>query len=96
MRDTSYAAHQILLAPIMSEKSVNMSGSVAFWVHGKATKDDIRSAVEKLFNVKVKAVNTLTNRFYSSRIRLKAAPVRIKKKAYVTLEAGQELNLSSI
>jgi large subunit ribosomal protein L23 len=91
-----YQAHQILLAPIMSEKSVNLKNAVAFWVHDKATKQDIAAAVEKVFNVSVRAVRTVNNRFYSSRVRLKAAPVRIKRKAYVTLAEGQTLDLSSI
>ena len=93
---SSYAPHQILIAPLMSEKSVNLDGAVAFWVHGKATKQDIRHAVETIFKVDVAKVRTSTNRFYSARVRLKAAPVRVKKKAYVTLVKGQEINVSNI
>ena len=92
----TYTPHEILIAPLMSEKSVNLDGAMAFWVHSKATKQDIRRAVESIFKVDVAKVRTATKRFYSSRVRKKASPLRVKKKAYVILAEGQEINLSNI
>lgn len=71
-------ATQIILEPIITEKAVlaKESGEYVFRVNPKATKIDIRSAVEKLFKVKVLAVNTLNCREGG-------------KKAYVRLKAGK-------
>ena len=53
--------HDVLIRPLITEKSTRMIeiGQYTFEVHREANKIQIREAVEKTFNVKVKAVNTL-------------------------------------
>jgi large subunit ribosomal protein L23 len=53
--------YDVILAPVITEKATIASehNQVIFRVRKKATKPQIREAVERLFNVKVKAVNTL-------------------------------------
>lgn len=85
---------KILLAPHVSEKSAKLADSnnqVAFKVVKDATKPEIKQAVELLFNVKVRAV-TVAN-VKGKRKRFGAIHGRRSdwKKAYVALEAGQEI-----
>lgn len=85
---------KILLAPHVSEKSAaaaDAANQVAFRVVPNATKPEIKSAVELLFNVKVKAV-TVAN-IKGKRKRFGALQGRRSdwKKAYVTLEAGHSI-----
>jgi large subunit ribosomal protein L23 len=88
-------AHQIVLAPIVSEKSYHGSvyGKYTFRVHENAHKTQIRQAVEELFEVNVVRVNVL---------KVQAKPKRrgqIKgtkqgwKKAVVQLKAGQTIEV---
>lgn len=78
----------IILKPIMTEKSSAEipSGKYAFEVNQKATKTEIRKAVETLFNVKVLAVNTA--RFDGKMTRQRNVPGRTAswKKAVVTID----------
>ena len=88
-------ASQIILAPVMSEKSYAGStrGSYTFKVHPGAHKTQIRQAVEELFDVKVERVNV---------IKVQAKPKRrgafrgIRpgwKKAVVQLKAGDSIEI---
>ena len=87
--------HQIILAPVVSEKSTQAAengNQAVFKVLANARKPEIKAAVEKMFNVKVRAVQTLnvsgkTRR--SGRIEGRRADW---KKAYVTLAEGQEID----
>src|SRR3972149_3662800 len=59
------APHQIILRPLVTEKGMHRStrhNAYAFEVHRQATKDDVRRAVEELFNVKVLRVHTQNRR----------------------------------
>lgn len=85
---------KILLAPHVSEKSAKVADTnnqVTFKVVTDATKPEIKQAVELLFNVKVKGV-TVAN-VKGKRKRFGAIHGRRSdwKKAYVALEAGQEI-----
>ncbi len=54
--------YQVIIRPIITEKSMRLKeeeNKYTFEVHPKATKVDIKNAVEKLFNVKVEKVNTI-------------------------------------
>jgi large subunit ribosomal protein L23 len=87
---------QIIVSPVMTEKTTNMSGDnkYGFQVLKTATKFDVKNAVEKLFKVKVKAVNIL-NRKGKVKTRGKITGVQSTKKiAYVSLQDGHAINLA--
>ena len=84
------AAENIILAPIVTERSsMDMqNGKYTFKVAKKATKVDIRNAVEKLFDVKVLNVNTMTVKGKEKRVRYQAGKTSDWKKAIVTIDAN--------
>ena len=57
-------AHEVIVRPIISEKSMDVSGhgKYTFEVHGDASKIQVKAAVEELFKVEVSAVNVLTTK----------------------------------
>ncbi len=81
-------AEEIIIRPIITEKSNNemQSGKYTFEVNKKATKVDIAKAVEKLFEVKVLNVNTMTVRGKTKRVRYKEGKTPDWKKAIVTID----------
>ncbi|TCO82282.1 LSU ribosomal protein L23P [Plasticicumulans lactativorans] len=86
---------KVLLAPHVSEKSAGVaeSGSqVVFKVAADATKPEIKGAVEMLFNVKVKSVNVSNVKGKRKRFGARFGVRSDWKKAYVALEAGQEID----
>ncbi len=89
--------YDIILAPVITEKATIASeyNQVIFKVRRDATKPQIQEAVERLFSVKVKAVNTL-NRL-GKRKKFRGIPGRQKaiKKAVVTLEAGHSIDVTT-
>lgn len=93
----SLTAHEILLRPIISEKTMDESqrGKYTFAVRSEATKIQIEAAVEEVFKVKVTAVNVLTTKskekrggMRRSRVAGRTTPIR---KAIVTLAPGQKI-----
>jgi large subunit ribosomal protein L23 len=90
-------AYDIILAPIVSEKSTALTEheQVVFRVAAKATKPEIKSAVERIFNVKVKAVNTLVRKGKQKVFRGIRSRQGDVKRAIVTLEAGQRIDITS-
>jgi large subunit ribosomal protein L23 len=90
-------AYDVILAPVITEKATIASefNKVVFRVRPDASKTDIKSAVEQLFNVKVKAVNTLIRKGKVKQFRgLKALQSDVKK-AVVTLEAGHSIDVTT-
>jgi large subunit ribosomal protein L23 len=86
---------QVLVAPIVSEKATmaaEKTNAVLFKVLQDASKPEIKAAVELLFNVKVKAVNVLNQKGKTKRFGKTIGRRDHVRKAYVTLQAGQELN----
>ena len=86
---------QVLVAPIVSEKATmaaEQSNAVLFKVLQDATKPEIKAAVELLFNVKVQAVNVLNQKGKAKRFGKTMGRRDHVRKAYVTLQAGQELS----
>ena len=81
-------AEEIIIRPVITEKSNNemQSGKYTFEVNKKATKIDIAKAVEKLFEVKVLNVNTMTVRGKTKRVRYKEGKTPDWKKAIVTID----------
>lgn len=88
----------IIIAPVVTEKSNDemQSGKYTFEVNRKATKVDIANAVEKLFNVKVLKVNTMTVKGKTKRVRYVEGKTSDWKKAIVTIDInpGEETYLS--
>jgi large subunit ribosomal protein L23 len=81
---------QLLLAPQMSEKAMRLSADsqYVFKVLPDASKPEIKTAVEKLFNVQVKSVRVLNVRAQGTNFRGRAGAHSGWKKAYVTLKPG--------
>lgn len=87
----------ILLGPHVSEKTASASERVnqyAFRVASDATKLEVKSAVEKLFKVKVSGVNVLNVKGKLKMNRFGASRRSDWKKAYVRLEAGQSIDFT--
>ncbi|TDR80299.1 LSU ribosomal protein L23P [Paludibacterium purpuratum] len=88
---------QVILAPVVSEKSTMVSEKnqqVVFRVAGDATKPEIKAAVELLFNVKVEGVSTVNVKGKVKRFGRMSGRRKDWKKAYVSLVQGQELDLT--
>ena len=91
------AQYDLIRKPIITEKATLASegNAVVFEVAMDATKPEIKKAVEALFNVKVKAVNTTITKGKVKRFRGKIGTRRDVKKAYVTLVEGQTIDVST-
>ncbi|MES2729146.1 MAG: 50S ribosomal protein L23 [Pseudomonadota bacterium] len=87
----------ILLAPVITEKAANGSAysQVTFKVAKDATKPQIKAAVEALYKVDVRAVNTLISKGKTKRFKGRLGQRSDVKKAIVTLKDGQMLDLSA-
>ena len=87
---------QVLVAPIVSEKATMVgekSNAVTFKVLQDATKPEIKAAVELMFKVEVKGVSVANIKGKTKRFGKSVGRRDHVRKAYVTLKAGQELNL---
>ena len=88
--------YDIVLAPHITEKTTLLSdnNSVVFKVAPKATKPEIKAAVEALFGVTVTGVNTIVTKGKTK--RWKGAPYKRSdvKKAIVTLAEGQSIDIT--
>ncbi|WP_432570410.1 50S ribosomal protein L23 [Kineococcus sp. SYSU DK005] len=80
----------ILIAPVVSEKSYGLidEGKYTFIVDPGANKTEIKVAVEKVFGVKVSAVNTINRQGKSRRTRVGTGKRKDTKRAIVTLREG--------
>ena len=89
--------YDLIKKPIITEKATMASEkwAVVFQVAMDATKPQIKEAVEAIFSVKVKAVNTTITKGKSKKFRGRAGERSDKKKAYVTLEAGNTIDVST-
>jgi large subunit ribosomal protein L23 len=87
---------EIIIRPVVSEHSYDMmeSGCYTFEVAKDANKIEIAQAVESLFEVEVKKVNTLNVKAKPKRLRFqKIGKTRTWKKAMVTLKEGNKIEL---
>ncbi len=89
--------YDIIRKPIITEKATNASefGAVVFEVSMAATKKEIKVAVEELFKVKVKAVNTSITKGKVKRFKGKLGKRKNTKKAYVMLEDGNTIDITT-
>ena len=83
---------EIIIAPVITEKSNDelQAGKYTFEVNKKATKVDIARAVEKLFEVKVLKVNTMTVKGKEKRVGRSVGKTSDWKKAIVTIDTNPE------
>ena len=88
------SAYQIIRRPVITEKGLGVKenqGTLVFEVASKATKTEVKEAVQKIFNVKVHSVRT-SNFQGKERRRGKFAGYRPDwKKAYVKLKSGEKM-----
>jgi large subunit ribosomal protein L23 len=94
---SKFTNYDVIRSPVVTEKSTNLSehNQVVFDVAIDATKPQIKAAVEALFEVKVKAVNTLVRKGKVKRFRNRLGVRNDVKKAVVTLIEGQTIDISS-
>jgi len=92
-------AHDIILAPVVSEKSYDLiehSNTYTFEVDPRATKPQIRDAVESVFEVKVLRVNTMNRKGKVKRTGYKLGKRKDIKRAVVTLAEGDSIDLFGV
>ncbi len=89
--------YDVIRRPVITEKATMASehGAVVFEVAISSTKPEIKSAVEAIFGVKVKAVNTTITKGKTKKFRGRPGVRSDKKKAYVTLEAGNTIDVTT-
>ena len=89
--------YDVIRKPLITEKATmaSESGAVVFEVAIGANKPQIKEAVEGLFGVKVKAVNTMITKGKTKRFRGQPGKRKDVKKAYVTLEEGNTIDVTT-
>jgi large subunit ribosomal protein L23 len=89
--------YDLILGPVITEKSTQATehNQVTFRVRQEATKPQVKEAVEGLFGVKVKAVNTLNQKGKVKRFRGRLGKRNDVKKAIVTLEEGHSIDITT-
>ena len=94
---TDIRHYDVIVSPVITEKSTLVSehNQVVFNVARDASKPEIKAAVEALFGVKVKSVNTLLRKGKVKRFRGRPGKRKDVKKAYVTLEEGNTIDVTT-
>ena len=89
--------YDVIVAPHITEKSTMVSdhNAVVFKVARTASKPEIKAAIEALFGVTVKGVNTIVTKGKTKRWKGEAYKRSDVKKAIVTLAEGQSINITS-
>lgn len=89
--------YDIIVSPVITEKATNLTeqNKVVFRVAPKATKPQIKEAVEKLFDVKVTGVNTLITKGKKKIFRGLRGQRSDVKKAIVTLAEGETIDVTT-
>ncbi len=91
--------YNIVLRPVVTEKSMEgkeQMNKVVFEVHPKANKQEIKTAIERLFEVKVLKVNTVSMRGKKRRMGRIEGKKKDWKKAIVTLAPGHRIELFEV
>ncbi len=92
-------AHDIIFAPVVSEKSYDLiehNNSYTFEVDPRANKEEIRDAVETVFDVSVLRVNTMNRKGKTKRSGYKLGKRKDIKRAVVTLAEGDSIDLFGV
>jgi large subunit ribosomal protein L23 len=94
---SSQRLYEVIRAPLVTEKSTLASehNQVVFRVPLDASKPEIKAAVEDLFKVKVKAINTLRQKGKTKRFRGKLGRRSDFKKAMITLAEGENIDVTT-
>ncbi len=94
---SSERMYELVRSPVITEKATLVSehNQVVFKVPVDATKPEIRAAVEGLFNVKVKAVNTILQKGKTKRWRGRPGRRSDVKKAVVRLAEGESIDITT-
>ena len=94
---TDLRHYDVIVSPAITEKATMASDNnqVVFNVAKKATKPEIKAAIEALFGVKVKAVNTLLRKGKVKRFRGIKGRQSDVKKAVVTLADGHSIDVAT-
>jgi large subunit ribosomal protein L23 len=94
---SAFKHYDTIIKPVITEKATLLSehNKVVFRVPLDATKDQVKDAVEKLFNVKVGAVNTIRHKGKTKLFRGQAGKRSDTKKAIVTLLAGYSIDVTT-
>ena len=94
---TKRSAYDVIVAPVITEKATLASeaNQVIFKVNRQATKTEIKAAIESLFKVKVKAVNTIVRKGKKKAFRGITAVLSDTKRAVVTLEDGHSIDVTT-
>jgi len=89
--------YDLIKKPVITEKATMASeaNAVVFQVAMEATKPQIKEAVEAVFGVKVKAVNTTVTKGKTKRFKGRPGERSDRKKAYVTLEEGNTIDVTT-
>jgi len=89
--------YDVIIAPVITEKATMASehNKVMFKVARTATKPQIKEAVEKLFDVKVKSVNTLIREGKIKAFKGRMGQQSDVKRAIVTLEEGHRIDVTT-
>lgn len=89
------SVYDVIIRPIVSERSFDLmgEGKYTFEVARTAPKEEIASAVERLFGVHVRKVNTMWVRGKEKHVRYQAGMTRSWKKAIVTLAPGEQIEV---
>jgi large subunit ribosomal protein L23 len=97
MKNIDPRHYDIIVAPVVTEKATIASehNKVVFKVASKATKPQIKEAVERLFDVKVKSVNTLVRKGKTKIFRGNLGSKSDVKRAVVTLEEGHRIDVTT-
>ncbi len=95
--NVSAKMYDTLVRPVITEKSMLSSeaGKVTFLVPLSATKDEVKAAVEAIFNIKVNKVNTIRQFGKEKRFRGYVGQRSDFKKAVVTLAEGQNIDVTT-
>lgn len=94
---SSERIYEVVRRPVVTEKSTLGSehNQVTFVVPLDATKPEIKTAIEEIFKVKVKAVNTLRSKGKVKRFRGQKGKRSDVKKAFVTLDEGHSIDVTT-
>jgi large subunit ribosomal protein L23 len=89
--------YDVIIAPVITEKATMASehNKVVFKVRKTATKPQIKDAIEKLFDVKVKSVNTLNRQGKWKTFKNRLGRQSDVKRAIVTLEEGHRIDVTT-
>jgi large subunit ribosomal protein L23 len=93
------SAYDVILSPIVSEKTYQLiedGNTYTFEVDRRANKEEIRDAVQQIFDVKVVRVNTMNRKGKRTRFGYRRGKRKDTKRALVTLAEGNEIDLFGV